>query len=665
MFLTKLKFWWLMVGLLFSVNLFALNNRLIIKYKPNAEQAKMAASGKLSTKQLNGILMQPLASAQVNKLSHIAGMKVKDSHAIGTGAHVLILEKNLNQEQLDQIINKIKQDSAVEYVEEDKKVKHMAAANPDKQWDMGPPFTPIPNWAGDNFISAWGRITGNPGNGVTVAVIDTGYTPHPNVLSNLQPLPNVVPTTYGYQFISDCRVAGSCIPSTPDSAAFIPPRESGLDLGDYLTQAEIDNSNKFFDGCPVRDTSSWHGSHVTGTVVADGFVSESRQIAGGAWGARVVPVRVLGKCGGSSSDIINGMAWAAGVHPNIPNLNPAQVLNLSLGGSGACGNAYQDVINQINAPNVNGIIVIAAGNSSANFTNFRPANCQNVISVSAKGPTNALASYSNFGMTTITASGGDSSVTPCPGGICGIYSTIWASPQAYNFANGSAFAYYQGTSMATPHVAAIVANVISVLNNIPSAQVQQATPYNLALIINILRNSASTLTNPCNAQGCATSLSLNAENAIINAQNVAPALNGSLTNMVFTQVNVAQTVTFSNPGAVITLGNIVVSSGFTNSPASTCKAGLVLNTGATCTVIVSANSGIRPGTAGILRVVNTNGIGIATVTLSFTGAASSGGGGGGGGGCVAIANGDDFGLLLLLLSISLYAYYRRRTILRK
>src|SRR5205085_8407457 len=129
------------------------------------------------------------------------------------------------------------------------------------------------------------------------------------------------------------------------------------------------------------------------------------------WSARILPVRVLGKCGGSFSDILDGVAWAAGLPvPGAPeNPTPAQVINLSLGDSNVtdCGFAEQSVFDEALAHGATRAIVIAAGNDRDDVARHSPANCLGVISVGATASNGYPAAYSNFGNTlTISAPGG-------------------------------------------------------------------------------------------------------------------------------------------------------------------------------------------------------------------------------------------------------------------
>jgi serine protease len=196
-------------------------------------------------------------------------------------------------------------------------------------------------------------------------------------------------------------------------------------------------------------SSSWHGTHVAGTIAA--VTNNNSGVAGVAFGAKILPVRVLGKCGGFTSDITDGIIWAAGGNVSgVPsNPFPAQVINLSLGGSGSCSQTYVAAINSARANGAT--VVIAAGNSNTNASSAVPANCPGIISVAATGPTGAKAGYSNFGsVVDVAAPGGDTSF----GTTSGVLSTLNTGTSG---PGSDSLAYYQGTSMATPHVAGIAA----------------------------------------------------------------------------------------------------------------------------------------------------------------------------------------------------------------
>jgi serine protease len=308
--------------------------------------------------------------------------------------------------------------------------------------------------AGIRAQAAWDVSTGA---GIRVAVLDTGIASHSDLNANI---------VGGYDFISDATAArdGNGRDSNP------------ADQGDWTTGE-----------CGAASNSSWHGTHVAGTVAA--VTNNAKGVAGTAFNAKVVPVRVLGKCGGSLSDIADGIVWAAGgTVSGIPaNANPAEVINMSLGGSGTCGSTYQAAIDAAVARGAT--VVVAAGNSNANAANFRPASCNNVVNVAAITSAGARASFSNFG-TSIDVS--------APG--AGILSTLNAGTTT---PGAESYASYNGTSMAAPHVAGVVALM----------QAQSVrTP---AQIESLLKSTAYPLPGACTG-GCGA--------GIVNAQ---AALGGS------------------------------------------------------------------------------------------------------------------------------------------
>lgn len=197
--------------------------------------------------------------------------------------------------------------------------------------------------------------------------------------------------------------------------------------------------------------SSFHGSHVAGTILAN--ADNGRGIAGVNWNARLVTVRALGRCGGNNVDIMEGMAWLAGFQINgVPDLAASQrprVINLSLGGEGACDDFSRDVTDLV-ADN-GALPVIAAGNDGGPVNS--PANCPSAIAVGAYGPgsENPLASYSSFGdEIDIVGPGGDQS-SGFELGVLSFYSDDINPP----------YTFYQGTSMAAPHISGVISLMLA------------------------------------------------------------------------------------------------------------------------------------------------------------------------------------------------------------
>jgi serine protease len=385
----------------------------------------------------------------------------------GLGARVMRLNRAMPVADLKQLATQLMaEDSSIEYAEPDRKMYAMLTPNDpsfSSLWGMG---------SGNGGIRATTAWDTTNGAGVVVAVLDTGIRPHPDLAANI---------VAGYDMIADTFVSNDGTARDGDPS----------DPGDWST------ANQCGQGEPAS-SSSWHGTHVAGTIAAVG--NNSTGVVGVAYGAKVQAVRVLGRCGGYTSDIADGMIWAAGgTVAGIPvNATPAKVLNLSLGGSGACDTTTQNAINT--ARSRGATVVIAAGNSNVNVSNASPANCAGVVSVAAVGPTGGKASYSNFGtLVDVAGPGGEMS----SGTANGILSTLNAgttTPGADNYA------YYQGTSMATPHVAGVAALMYAVKPTATPDQIEAA-----------LKSSARAF--PATCSGCGT--------GIVNATAAIAAITGT------------------------------------------------------------------------------------------------------------------------------------------
>ncbi len=290
---------------------------------------------------------------------------------------------------------------------------------------------------GMNAVGAWSQFDATDGP-VTVAVLDSGITAHSDIANGTTS--NLVP---GTDTMTDSYMANDG--DGPDN--------DPSDPGDWEEIGECYNDT----GKLIP--SSWHGTHVTGTIAA--ITNNGKGVAGVGYNLlKVMPVRVLGKCGGYLSDIADGIYWAA----DPVNPNQAKVINMSLGGGGSCGFSFQNAINQ--AVEWGATVVVAAGNTGLNASNNTPANCANVVTVAAVNPDGGRAYYSSYGsVVDLAAPGGDSSY-----GSQGMVLSTLNSGERTPGSEG--YAFYQGTSMATPHVAA-VAGLLYVKNpNITPAEVE-------------------------------------------------------------------------------------------------------------------------------------------------------------------------------------------------
>lgn len=408
--------------------------RFIVKYRQGSAAARATTDG-------NAVLRAAAARSLTARAAPVAMQALRRT---ATGARVVHASRSLSDAETQSLLQQLRADPQVEYAQVDLKLHALAVPNdpdlPTYQWDMQETV------GGIHAAPAW-RTT--RGEGVVVAVVDTGVLQHADLASNLVP---------GYDLVSDDVLDGDGRDADPT---------------DPGTNARGTCSSP----------SSWHGTHVAGTVAAVG--NNGIGITGTAWGAQVQPVRVLGECGsGYISDIADGVAWAAGVPvAGLPtNPRPADVINMSLGGDFPCS-ATPELQAAIDGAVARGTtVVVAAGNSSSDVAGASPAGCNNVIAVGATDFNGMRASYSSFGLgVALSAPGGDA--TPAAGPSKGY---IWSTADSgrTTAANDNAYVGLAGTSMASPHVAGIVA----LMQSAAVEQTGQAlTP---AQVLTVLRQSA-------------------------------------------------------------------------------------------------------------------------------------------------------------------------------
>jgi len=473
-------------------------NRLIIKFKDQA----MDKSGTLSAAVAEG-QVKSLATAGSLALAG-KGVNLTYLRSITPESHVALTDEKLSRSDLSAVVRQIARDPRVEYAEIDEKMYPHFVPNDTffyTQWNLQDPALvssdPIPGAA--NLTSAWDRLTTGfvpvSGAGVVVAVLDTGYVQHADLNANI---------VGGYDFI---REDSAGVYTTSNDGSSRDPDAS--DPGDWNANATA--------GCPVSD-SSWHGTHVAGIVAAVG--SNVVGLSGAAYGARVLPVRVLGVCGGYTSDIADGMRWAAGlavsgVSPNNPNI--AKVINLSLGSSSTCSNTFQQAVNAVRAA---GSVVIASTGNDAALSIGQPANCNGVIAVTAHTKLGDNAEYADVGAgTAISAPGGGygSAILGDGSRFASTSNTGLTSPGASPGAD--TYIGEVGTSFAAPHVAAVAALLFQVKPGITPDEV-----------LSVLTNSARPHpvgTYCYNSPSCGSGL-LDADAAVALLQNaVAPTSTAS------------------------------------------------------------------------------------------------------------------------------------------
>jgi serine protease len=343
------------------------------------------------------------------------------------------------------------------------------------QWYLKPPSSTI--FSAIDAQTAW-DVPGVGGNAVVVAVLDTGIRfDHPDLptLTSGSMLPGrdmIGADDVGRLADGSLSGAGTNFGTAGDGNG----RDADpSDEGDFLTSGEIAANPTAFQGCSTEDFSSWHGTQVSGLIAA--IANNGRGMAGMGRNVRLLPVRVLGKCGGYTSDIAAGIRWAAGISvPGEPvNGTPAKVINLSLGGDpGACDAPLDSAVTAAIGA---GAVVVAAG-GNVGIAPTAPANCPGAIGVAGVRHTGTKVGYSALGPEiAIAAPAGncvnDPDTDPCLYPILSASNAGTTAPITASEAYTNGINEAIGTSFASPLVAGAAALMLSVNPTLSPARVRE------------------------------------------------------------------------------------------------------------------------------------------------------------------------------------------------
>lgn len=489
--------------------------------------------------------MPASATQRAGKLASAAGVAIQHKRSSTTDTEVFKLDRQMAGEELQAVLDRLNADPAVAFAVADQRRKAQRLPSDPMvadQWYLLSVET-----AATHTDEAWDLTTGDPA--TVVAVLDTGVRfEHPDLAGKLLP---------GYDFVTNAAVANDGGGRDSDAS----------DPGDWLEAA--DRGQAIFSDCDTQ-ASSWHGTRVASLIGAT--TDEAFGLAGAGWDTRLLPVRVLGKCGGFDSDIIDGMRWAAGLPvTGVPdNPTPAKIINLSLGGDGACTAAYQQAASEVTAQG--SLIIASVGNDGIPVG--APANCDNVLGVSGIRHAGTKVGYSNLGTgADIAAPAGNcvntTIVDPTPTNPAGtpcVYALLVARdsgttiPEISTYSNRFSQANF-GTSFSAPLVAGAAALINSVNPQFTPAQFttllqETASPF---------PTSSSTTTTFCRVptnfvQGqeciCTTATCgagmLNTAAAVTAALRPFGVVQATATIDPNVSVNISGTASFGAPGHTVT-----------------------------------------------------------------------------------------------------------------
>lgn len=456
-------------------------NRFVITYTDSALNAggiNWASPAGTQVATWNDALYQGLTS-EVKSVDDLFKIKTNYVRTTAQKATVVTVSSKLTAEQAEKYMATLSSNPSVASVEPDllrrsnarargaatSKVAQVAQAAQASNQVVAPNDTLYPqqwNLHGAKGLAAPEAWKTTQGAGVTVAVIDSGIVKHPDLDANVLP---------GYDFITEPSIArdGNGRDSDP------------TDQGNW-EEAGVCGADS------EASESNWHGTHVAGSIAA--IMNNKRGIVGVAPSTKILPVRALGMCGGYDSDIADAMVWAAGgTVEGVPaNSNPAKIINLSLGGEGTCPATYSKAIAEVNKRGA--ILVVAAGNDGQDTSKVAPANCGGSIVVGATDQEGKRSDFSNYGKIVDVSAPGS-----------GIMSTV---DLGTTVSTGAGYTEYDGTSMAAPQVAGVIALMKSVDPSLNAERAKQ-----------ILKQSSKPLT--CDVNGCGSGI-VNAASALAMVQ---------------------------------------------------------------------------------------------------------------------------------------------------
>jgi serine protease len=471
-------------------------NRLVVGFRATPGNSITRTIRSHAKAQVMSLTQAQTSQTDVSGLSLRTGVAVSRSRQLTPSMHVVFLQKTLYGADVDAVLTRLRSDPAVAFADVDeRRYPHAMPNDPlfiptataSGQWYMQTPSTATPSSdaAATDAVSAWDLSKGS--SGTVIADVDSGIRfDHPDLLragfdsSRAGFGGRLLP---GYDFVDQDLNAGNGAPLgtfliANDGDGWDPDPS---DPGDWIDGTDLKNSTVFPAKNCSTQSSSWHGTRVMGVLGA--LTNNDTGIAGMTWNPYLLPVRALGKCGGLDSDIITAIEWAVGMPINEApdNPYPADIINLSLGGTGACPTDYQSLITQLTGMGV--LVVASAGNESGPVD--IPANCPGVLAVAGLRNVGTKVGYSSLGPEVGIGAPAGNCVNTTAGSPClkSIDTTVnegATTPGANSYTDQSNSNL--GTSFSAPIVSGIAALMRAANANLTPQQIivrmkASATPY--------------------------------------------------------------------------------------------------------------------------------------------------------------------------------------------
>ncbi|MBS0378215.1 MAG: S8 family peptidase [Proteobacteria bacterium] len=478
------------------------------------------------------------ADEPLNALAARAGAHLLEGRSIAGGLQLMRVSEGGS---VPAVLARLRADPEVQYAEVDQR-RH-ALGTPNDPLFSGQWYLQDTEPSGVDALDAWSVATGSAG--LVIAELDTGVRfDHPDLRSSTAN--RLLP---GYDMISNVTTGNTGLGRNPDAS----------DPGDWVSEA--DTKTALFSSCTVG-SSSWHGTRVAGILGA--LSNNDTGIAGLTWSGWVLPVRVLGKCGGYDSDILAGMAWAAGFPVSgVPaNPYPARIINMSLGAAGDCPQSYQDLIDQLAGAGV--LVVVSAGNEGGPVD--APANCVGVAGVAGLRQVGTKVGFSSLGPEIALSAPAGNCVNsganqPCLYSIETTTNSGSTVPETNTYTDE--YNFNVGTSFSAPIVSGIAGLMLSVNGNLTAGQLiarlqlGAVTPFPAppglpACHVPASQTDLQTSECACTTQVCGAGMA-NAQGAVLQAQRPIAAVALPL------HVNAGASVALDASGSAAACGSKVVS----------------------------------------------------------------------------------------------------------